>query len=456
MATAFAPKDRAAPSSSRAGLVLFVTQITAAMMNLPISVILARVLGPSDLGHYQFIYRASLIAVSLGCYGYPHALAWASARSASPAADALIWRATLRTALLAGVAMGLISLIVSVLFKYHPGGMLAWLIIALFPMFNLLGANIVNFERGKLHVREVSIIRLAQTAIWLLVTVAFLISGTLSLLAAVIALVFSQAVGAILGLSVGFRHKYALTPILERTPRAITDFASKAFLGIAVRDLNVYLDQMVIALFLPPAELGVYAVSVSLTATIGLLSSPITNTVQPLLQRAPVSARPSAVAAALAAALLVLSAPALLLAVLAPVYVPWVYGAAYSQSIELIQVLAIASLIDGLNACSHGILLGLGRPSKSSVSAVVGLVCTALMLAALVPTVGVMGAAVTSVVAYAVVLMFMLKSIAREVDLSTIALVLRTARSMPYVAIRGIRGVRSRTFNRRGGVPARG
>lgn len=312
-----------------------------------------------------------------------------------------------------------------------------WLLIAAFPLCNMLSANMVNFHRGKLDIKEIAVIRLTQVGVWVALNLTFFAIGTLNLQTAVLSMVLSQAIGAVVGISAGLSYGRRGMRVYKPVGKTIRRYARHAFLGIAVRDLNVYVDQLIIALFLGPGELGLYAVAVSLTASLGLLSGPITNTIQPVMQSARIDERVEVAAKALGATLLVLGIPGILLAATAAIYVPFIYGSAFAGAVPLIQLLVIASIVDGLNSCCHGVLLGAGHPLRGSVSAGVGLVATAAFLVVFMPLIGVEGAAIASIGAYMIVLAFMLRAVTKSLGSSVLALTIAVVKCLPLMLATG-------------------
>lgn len=408
----------ARPSRINAAGGLFITQIVAAIVNLPVTILLARNLGPDSYGEYQLLNRLALISVSLVCFGYPHAIAWAANKSTSDREDRSIIRLLVTVSMSGGLVCALGGVILHEL-GLHPGGATAWLAFGFFPLFNLFSANLINFFRGKLDATGIAAVKMTQALAWLVICLTLVFTNSLSVTTAAIAMLSSQAISAIVGISV-IGARQLLRGERDRTDiRAITSFSARVYPGLAIRDLNVYLDQIIIAIFLSTRDLGLYAVAVSLTTSLALLSGPVINTVQPLIQSVDENDRISATARAYSATLIVIGLPAVALAVIAPWVAPLLYGPQFVSSVPLIQILCVAALLDSLNSCAHGALLGLNRPGRSSWSSAFGLVSSVALWSVLIPALGTTGAAVTSILTYCVVQFFMFSSLRNALGTKT-------------------------------------
>jgi O-antigen/teichoic acid export membrane protein len=92
------------------------------------------------------------------------------------------------------------------------------------------------------------------------------------------------------------------------------------------------------------------------------------------------------------------------------------FGKSYVPATNVARVLLVAGVILSTNRTLGAILKGLGRPLDAGMAEFVALGFTVVALAALLPTLGLMGAAVASVVAYGVSLSWMFRRVARALD----------------------------------------
>ena len=87
---------------------------------------------------------------------------------------------------------------------------------------------------------------------------------------------------------------------------------------------------------------------------------------------------------------------------LAPEILRIVFGSDFVQATGVTRVLLVASIALGTGRVLGAVLKGANRPLHAGLAEGAGLIVTAAGLAALLPTLGLMGAAITSLAAYSV------------------------------------------------------
>ena len=197
--------------------------------------------------------------------------------------------------------------------------------------------------------------------------------------------------------------------------RPLAAYGAAQIAALTPAALNAKLDQLVLSLTVPPADLGRYAIAVSLTSLPVPLVSAIGYVAFPRLasQRAVTDAthRLQRLAvlgsAALAAGMLV---P---LAVVAYWLVPLVFGASYRGAVPLLWILTPGAVFLACGQVAGDLLRGRNRPIIVAWAQGLAAVFTVALLFALLPVVGVAGAAIASTVAYGVALAAMLRSLWR-------------------------------------------
>jgi O-antigen/teichoic acid export membrane protein len=181
----------------------------------------------------------------------------------------------------------------------------------------------------------------------------------------------------------------------------------------APASVNAYLDQLVLSVAVSPADLGIYSIAVSMTllpaplvSAIGYVLLPklaaedvVTENTQQLQRKAVL------VSAGLSVAVL------LPLALVAPWLVPQVFGPAYRGAIPLLWILTPG----GVFLCCGQVVANLlnGRKRQLVVARAEGaaVIATLVLLGALLPLIGVTGAAIASTVPYGISLVLMLRGL---------------------------------------------
>jgi O-antigen/teichoic acid export membrane protein len=197
--------------------------------------------------------------------------------------------------------------------------------------------------------------------------------------------------------------------------RPLASYGAAQIAALTPAALNGYLDQLVLSQTVPAADLGRYAIAVSLTSVPIPLVAAIGNVAFPRLaaRRAVTAATrrmqvlATAGSAGLAAGMLV---P---LALVAYWLVPLVFGRAYAAAVPLLWILTPGAIFLACGQVTGDLLRGRNHPTVVAWAQGLAAVCTVGLLIALLPVVGVAGAAIASTVSYGVALAVMLRSLWR-------------------------------------------
>ena len=193
--------------------------------------------------------------------------------------------------------------------------------------------------------------------------------------------------------------------------------------------INQRIDQLLLTLLVPPRELGLYAVAVSLSSAIAFLpqAAGIVAFSRGSGQDADGARRTAGVA--FRASFIWLSTACILLFVLAPFLIRTVFGTAFEGSILACRILMPGALATGLAFVLYNAASALGRPGLASFAEGASVLITAVGLYILVPRFGYIGAAVVSSVAYGVSFVVMLVLAHRQLGLNLRLLLIGGLRS---------------------------
>jgi O-antigen/teichoic acid export membrane protein len=204
----------------------------------------------------------------------------------------------------------------------------------------------------------------------------------------------------------GLTPGHASTALVR--PLAVYGAAQIAVLTPAA--LNEQLDQLVLSQTVPAADLGRYAIAVSLTLLPLPLVSAIGYVAFPRLaserELTPQTRRLQRSAILGSAGLAVMTLVPL--AVVSPWLVPFVFGAAYRGVVPLVWILAPGSLFLTCGQVIGNLLGGRNHPGIVARAQGLALISTLAILFGLLPFLGVYAAAIASTIAYGISAAFML------------------------------------------------
>lgn len=189
----------------------------------------------------------------------------------------------------------------------------------------------------------------------------------------------------------------------SRLARPLTGYGLRALASQAPFVLNSRVDQLVLSVAVPLSDLGLYAVAVSLTLLVFPFASAFGYAAFPLIAR---QSRADARAAhatwrqATVGSLVIGGIGAVAVAALTPVAIPMVLGESYEGVEVLVYILAPGAVLLGLNQVLGDVLRGYDQALLVARAEGTAAVLTLVLLAALIPTLGVVGAAISSTCSY--------------------------------------------------------
>jgi len=208
-----------------------------------------------------------------------------------------------------------------------------------------------------------------------------------------------------------------------RVGRAILSFGVRSHLGTVSGYTNEYADQAVVSVVLPAAQLAYYAIAVSIVApmaqfgsSLGMMAMPSVASQGEVHTQATNLSRYTRVTFALEAGL------AIVVIAVVPLVIAILFGDAYEPAASSARILAVAAVFLGANRILSAGLRALNRPLTAGNASLLASVVTVAGLFILIPQFGIIGAAMVSLVAYAVVTVFMSWALYRVVGVSPVAL----------------------------------
>ncbi len=376
-------------------------------------IIVARALGPTIRGEYAAIFVWFGFALLIGELGQTAATTYFVAHDPDRAPDYLASSRNLMVltgfgALVAGM------LITPLLAAGTPGLAWGYRLIFATSMVWFVGAS-YTFSLQAVHTPHWNLVRLVQPVGYVMAIGTLLLTrhlGLMTVLAGSAGAMVAQALFAYL-----FCRRHHLTggrfdPYLRRR---LSRYGFGQVASTVPTAVTQRLDQLVLSLAAAPAVLGHYAVAASVTGLAVPVVAAVGYVALPRLASRTLSDVGEAQVQRWALLFTMVTGVALLLplALLAPWVIPLVFGAGYSDAVILVMLLTPAGLFLACGQVCGDLLRGYGKPYAVARAQVVGAVVTVLMLTALVPLWGSLGAAVTVSIARGVSLVLMLRFLVR-------------------------------------------
>ena len=200
--------------------------------------------------------------------------------------------------------------------------------------------------------------------------------------------------------------------------RPLAAYGSAQIAALTPAVLNAQLDQLVLSQTVPAADLGRYAIAVSLS----LLPMPFVTAIGYVAFPWLAAQREVTGATHRLQRLSVLISAGLAVAILMPLaaisywLVPLAFGAAYRGAVPLLWVLTPGSVFLACGQVTGDLLRGRRQPAVVARAQGIAAIFTVVLLLALLPLVGVYGAAIASTVSYGAAVAVMLRRLSRLPD----------------------------------------
>jgi O-antigen/teichoic acid export membrane protein len=379
----------------------FGTSIAIHGLNVATGVLLARSLGPQGRGELAAVMIWPGLLAAVGSVGVVDAITVHTAR-ANTSIGTLLGTGITLCLLQSGVLVAAGMLVVTVALAHYGSHTLHWayLFLAYIPLY-LLAMYLMAILNGmgrysRFHALRFLVIGASTAGLVTLALVDRLTVGgatVVFLLAHVAALVAS---------ALGLRTMLPTLRVDKEVARNLLWFGVRSHSGNLTSMLNERLDQLLISILLAPTQLGLYVIAVTLTSLTGLVGSSVSLVALPSLAQLPPGPAREQAAQRLVASTLIGS-----LAVTVPVLLllPWLIGTFFGSSFQAAapsaRVLLLAAVVFSTNRVLSAILRAVGRPLDAGWAELLALAVTSVGLATLLPALGLLGAAVTSLLAYA-------------------------------------------------------
>lgn len=396
-------------------------------VNVFTGILLARSLGPEA--------RGELAAVIL----WPTVLSIVGSLSVGQAANYYAARGTLPVGTLTGTALGLAlgqslllvalgAVLVPLVLSQYGGDTVtsALLYLSYIPLF-LLSAYAMAVLLGRQRFRAYYALRVASVVLSAIGLLFLAVVDELAVRGAVLVYLIALATTGAIAAVVLFSRESPRLAFDRGVARELLGYGLRSHVSTASTNLNQRLDQLVISVILAPAKLGNYVIAVTLSSFAMLVGQSVGMSALPLVARLEPGPERTELAGRLVRMTLVLSLLVTIpLLVFTSTLITTLFGEDFRSATDVCRVLLVASVVYSTGRALDAVLKGVGRPLDAGIAAVIALLATIAGLATLLPAFGLMGAAITSLVAYFVGTAWLARQAGRRLDVSATRLLTPT------------------------------
>lgn len=201
--------------------------------------------------------------------------------------------------------------------------------------------------------------------------------------------------------------------------RSLFLYGLRTHAGVVLAVANRRLDQLIVSVALAATDFGYYVVAMAIEVPIFFVAVTIEILLFPkIAEQESESGRQQVLGRYFRAALILVVPSTIVFLIMAPWLIEIVFGAAYLPAGDAARILALSGIGYTLKTMLTTYMRASNRMRIVTLSEGVGIVVTVVALAALLPTLGLVGAAIAQVLAFTIPALFMAILIRRDTGLS--------------------------------------
>lgn len=418
-----------------------IMNVLLAALGVGTGLLAARILGPHGRGELAAVQLWPSILATLAMLGMPEALVYVVAKRRDAAGS--YWVTATAIALAASAAFAAVGWFLLPLLLDERGQATVeaarWYL-AIVPLYALLGLPLEAL-RGKGDFVVWNAMRLPPVLAWVVVLLLVTPGGDLVRAIALDLLIALGVVVTPVTIVVCALRMRGPFRFDRASVRPLLSYGLPAFAGGAPRTLNLRLDQMLLAAFFPARLLGLYVAAVAWSGAIQPLLNAIGSIAFPsVASESDEAERALRIERTLRLGVTVALILGIAIAGATPLFLPILFGPGFADAVPAALALVIASCVLGVNQILQDIVRGLGAPRLVFRSEIAGMFATALAVAALLPPLDIVGAAVASALGYVVITIVLIRWVSREIDRPVAALLRPDVGQL----VRSVRGFKAR------------
>lgn len=395
------PTRAAGPRGLRLAGPNLVGSAVMLVASLGSGVLTARLLGPHGRGLLSSSTTLLMLFSTLGLLGLRDATIFVQARNRHPAGEIL--GASVRLALVLSLPVTAVAGLVGYGIFHdqgHHAQLVALLAAAFCPVLMLQNVTTAMMA-GRQHYRALAVQLTGPAVAYTAAVVALRLADAVST-GHVVAAFGAAYVPFVLFSLVALAREGGFAGLRPRLAGELMRYGIRSQGGAMSSVATTGLDMTIMPLFVAAAAIGRYSVAVSVASMISVLFGTLGSVV---LSAAAARDSLDIVVRATRSVLAAATVAAVGLAATAWFLIRLVYGSAYSEAYVLMLLLLPGIVAWATNYSVTAGLQSIGRPGRASIAQAYGAAVTVIGLLVLLPTIGAVGASITSTVAYVVALL---------------------------------------------------
>lgn len=413
------------------------TSLALQLMGTITGIVLARALGVQSRGELAAAVLWPQVVGTIATLGLQESVTFHVARApretgAVLGSSLVLWG--VQSILFTGACAILVPIVLA---RHGESTIVSALIYLLYIPVNSAGVVFTAVLNGRERYAWFNIVRLAVGVSILLAQTLLLVTHELGVRSMVIGYVLCYIASTTLAGVLVWRSRPGRLRSTRQMRRSVFSYGLKSHASNTSSQINQRLDTLLISIFLSARDLGLYVVSIALTSMTIIVGGSIAYVALPSIARFEPGPERNLLARRLVSVTVVLSSLiALPVLLLAPQLVVLFFGDAFRPAATVTRVLVLAGVGFSASRALEAVLRAIDRPLDAGIAEVVALGATCVGLAVLLPTLGLLGAGLASLLAYLVSCAWMTVRAARALEIRWLHLLLPDRASLTLLASR--------------------
>lgn len=368
--------------------------------NIVTGVLAARLLLPEGRGDLAFLLLWPAMIADIGAFGVNTAVSYYSARKEFPPQRIFAGAVVIVTAL-SVVLMAVFAFLIPVLFTGHRAALtgVGWVFLVFIPIHLFLHCVISQFQ-GALEFTIFNVLRAKQHYCYLGFVLLFILLFDATAATFAYAFLAANAVTLVTGVSLVRRQGWLSLAPGRDVLRALLAYGVRFHVSVLLAIANRRLDLVVITLVLPSADLGLYVVAGTVQGLPMIIATTMDILVFPKIAAQTGEAGRREVFERYLRATLVLVLPATgALILVAPYLIRAIFGAPFVGATDAARLLLAAAVPFTFKILVASYFRAANRMAVVSKAELIGMIVSAVALLALIPSFGIVGAAIANAIA---------------------------------------------------------
>ncbi len=383
---------------------IFSAEIISASCLFLASVLVARFLGPSCKGIIDITILIPLLAVQLGGLGVEYSNVYFMARNKYP--PRIIVGNSLFFAIITGISISIFVLISSPFFAKNllAEDSIHYLYLAsILPTFLLSNLYLGYVLLGGRKINQFVIVRIIRSVSYLLLVAFSVIILTQSMQAVIFSYILSILLALVAALFYVIQNGYLSWPICNL--HVLLDsvkFGLRGHFGTIFQYFNYRFDIFLVAYFLDPYSVGQYSIAILIAEAIWYIPNSISLALMPRVASSDTEAANYYTELSSRNTILLTSILSVLLFLASGWLIPFVFTEKFIASITALKILLPGIIALSLWKIIINSLVGRGFPQYKSYTSFFSFIVMISLDLILIPRMGISGAALATLIAYAI------------------------------------------------------